>query len=66
MSQVREPADCLRCRHFFVTYDPALPRGCRAFQIKSRALPSKVIQDSSGAPCQGFEPKPTTPNVRGR
>ena len=55
-----EPPDCRRCRHYFVTYDPALPHGCRAFEIKSAPLPTKVVLESSGEPCRGFERK----NVR--
>ena len=60
--------ECRRCRHYFVTYDPPLPHGCRAFQIKSRALPSKVVLETSGEPCRGFEVKGKTesPGAGGR
>jgi len=49
--------DCRRCRHYFVTYDPTLPHGCRTFRIKSRAWPTRVVFESSGEPCRGFQPK---------
>jgi len=51
--------DCFRCRHFHVTWDPAAPRGCRAFGFKTQQLPAIVVRQSSGAPCQLFEPKKT-------
>ena len=53
-----EGPDCYRCRSFFVTYDAQRPYGCRAFGMKSRALPSVAVEQSSGAPCRAFEPKP--------
>ncbi|SIN87334.1 hypothetical protein SAMN05443662_0803 [Sulfurivirga caldicuralii] len=52
--------DCFRCRHFYVTWDPSAPRGCRAFGFKTKLLPSIVVQQSSGEPCQLFEPKQDT------
>jgi hypothetical protein len=52
----REP-DCLKCRHFFVTYDPRQPRGCRAYGFKSRELPSQVVLSASGQPCQFYSPR---------
>ena len=49
--------NCFECRHFFVTWDAAAPRGCRAFGFKTRQMPAQVVQASSGQPCQLFEPK---------
>ena len=51
------PPDCASCRHHFVTWDAALPRGCRAFGIKTRALPALVVLRESGEPCGAYEPK---------
>lgn len=48
---------CLKCRHFYVTWDEFFPRGCKALSFKSREVPSKVVFDSSGIECQKFEPK---------
>ena len=53
----RERIDCMKCRHFFVTWDPSMPRGCRAFGFKTRGLPSSSVLASSGQPCMMFERK---------
>lgn len=53
-----ERVECLRCRSFWVTWNPNLPRGCRAFGFLSREMPSSVVLASSGEPCRLFEPKP--------
>ena len=50
--------NCMLCKHFFITYEPARPRGCRAYGFKSSAFPSQVVLSSSGAPCQFFSPRP--------
>ncbi|HXI10479.1 MAG TPA: uracil-DNA glycosylase [Thermodesulfobacteriota bacterium] len=50
-------AVCVRCRHFYVTWDEFFPKGCKAMSFKSREAPSKVVLDSSGIECQKFEPK---------
>lgn len=48
---------CTHCEHFFVTWEPDQPRGCRAYEFKSVEMPSAVVLASSGRPCQLFEPK---------
>lgn len=53
-----EPVDCFKCKHFYVTWDEAKPKGCRAFGFKTNRLPSVVVFESSGEPCMKFEPKP--------
>lgn len=55
--QKRQAPDCLRCKNYFITYDPRQPRGCRAYGFKSRDLPSHVVLSSSGAPCHFFLPR---------
>ena len=59
MSGAAEPArpDCMACRHFYVTWEPAHPRGCRAFGFKTRELPAVVVKRESGRECQAFEAK---------
>ena len=47
--------DCLKCRHFFITWDNNNPRGCRFFGFKSQYYPSMLVRSSSGSPCQSFE-----------
>ncbi|HID00215.1 MAG TPA: uracil-DNA glycosylase [Piscirickettsiaceae bacterium] len=49
--------NCFECRHYFVTWDAAAPRGCRFFGFKSLQMPSIVVQNSSGRPCEAFTPK---------
>jgi len=52
-----ERINCLRCMHFYVTWERRFPRGCRAYNIKSVQMPSVVIRASSGTPCLQFSPK---------
>lgn len=49
--------DCMKCRHFYITWDPKFPRGCRTFGFKTQSLPSIQVLNSSGKPCLNFEPK---------
>ncbi|MCM3360179.1 MULTISPECIES: uracil-DNA glycosylase [unclassified Psychrobacillus] len=49
--------NCFKCRHFFTTWDANHPRGCRAYQFKTRELPSALVKRSSGVECLKFEPK---------
>jgi hypothetical protein len=55
--QRRPTAVCVRCRHYFVTYVPAQPHGCRAYGFRSKILPSQVVMQSSGQPCSLFAPR---------
>jgi hypothetical protein len=48
---------CFSCRHFYITYDPPLPYGCRAAGFKSRRMPSREMSASSGIDCQFFAEK---------
>lgn len=53
----RRPVDCYQCRHFYVTWEAANPRGCKAFRFKTHKLPSVVVEETSGEPCLKFSPK---------
>jgi hypothetical protein len=57
-----ERIDCMKCRHFYITWDPKFPRGCRAFGFKTHSMPSLSVLSSSGKPCMNFElkEKPTS------
>jgi hypothetical protein len=46
--------NCFSCRHFYITYDPQFPYGCRAVGFKSRWMPAKGVYESSGMDCQFF------------
>lgn len=47
----------MSCKHYFVTWDPAAPHGCRAMSFKGSRIPSVVVYESSGMECQLFDPK---------
>lgn len=49
--------NCLKCTHFYVTWDPNHPRGCRLFGFKTQLMPSLLVFQSTGAPCQRFVDK---------
>lgn len=49
--------DCMKCAHFYVTWDPQFPKGCKAFGFKSPQMPSLTVLSSSGKPCMNFEAK---------
>jgi len=50
----RQRVSCFSCRHFYVTWDPAFPRGCRAMGFKGRQLPGEVVRRASGVACMLF------------
>ena len=54
----KKAPNCLKCRHFHVTWDPAFPRGCRVFGIKSKRMPSLVVKENTGHHCPSFERSP--------
>lgn len=49
--------DCIHCTHFFVTWEKALPYGCKAWGIKTPRYPEAAVYASSGLKCQLFKPK---------
>ncbi|MFP3043772.1 hypothetical protein LQZ19_18325 [Treponema primitia] len=49
--------DCLKCVYFKVTWEPAFPRSCAVFGIKSRNLPSLEVLSATGRHCPSFQPK---------
>jgi hypothetical protein len=46
--------NCLQCKHYYITYEPSLPYGCRAMRFKSARNPAQVVFSSSGIHCQLF------------
>ena len=52
-----ERINCMKCQHFYVTWDPQYPKGCRAFGFKTNNMPSQTVLSSSGKPCMSFESK---------
>ncbi|MEC7278140.1 MAG: hypothetical protein VXV96_17595 [Bdellovibrionota bacterium] len=48
---------CLRCKHYFSTFDPQKPRGCKLYGMKSHAFPSLIVKNETGSDCMGFQEK---------
>ncbi len=47
--------NCHKCKHYFITWEPNHPYGCKFFNFKSKHLPSLVVFQSSGESCLKFE-----------
>ncbi|MAG33393.1 MAG: uracil-DNA glycosylase [Deltaproteobacteria bacterium] len=58
MAETDSQPDCLHCEHYAVTWDFDKPRSCHAYEFKSHDLPSQVVLESSGQPCNLFRRKP--------
>ncbi|NLM74256.1 MAG: uracil-DNA glycosylase [Clostridiaceae bacterium] len=54
--------DCLKCKYYYVTWDPMHPKGCRFFGFKSMIFPSLMVKRASGEICKGFSPKASHDN----
>jgi hypothetical protein len=48
---------CTDCKHYFITYDPKIPNGCRQYGIKCKAMPTEIVASAGQGDCRGFEPK---------
>ena len=46
--------NCIKCLHYYITYDASMPYGCRAMKFKSAKIPAQVVFASSGMHCQLF------------
>ena len=53
----RKVPPCIKCEHYYVTYDQRFPRGCRLFEIKSRMLPTYAVFRSTGQHCPAYQLK---------
>lgn len=51
---VRVPT-CRGCIHFFVTFEPAFPYGCRVMGFKCRRYPYYEVVAVTGTPCEAFQ-----------
>ncbi|AOZ93173.1 uracil-DNA glycosylase [Paenibacillus crassostreae] len=49
--------NCMKCQHFYVTWDRQFPKGCRAYEFKTAIMPSHAVFASSGKACMSFEQK---------
>jgi hypothetical protein len=50
-----ERPECIRCKHYYVTWDPNFPYGCRAFGFKSKVAPYLEVYSASQKRCLKFE-----------
>ena len=57
-----ELPECVKCMHYYVTYDPAKPYGCRAMGFKGKIMPSLMVFQASGQACLAFEEKRNVPS----
>ena len=48
---------CLKCNYYFSTYDPQVPRGCKAYKFRSLSMPSFVVKRETGEECAKFAVK---------
>ncbi|MBU3158942.1 uracil-DNA glycosylase [Clostridium frigoris] len=49
--------NCCKCIYYYITWDPAYPKGCKLYGFKSATLPSILVKQSSGIACAKFTPK---------
>ncbi len=58
--------NCIKCKHYFITFDQHAPKGCRIYKIKSKQMPSQIVkQANNGSECIGFEAK-KNPELSGK
>ncbi|MBT3982800.1 MAG: uracil-DNA glycosylase [Bacteriovoracaceae bacterium] len=53
----KKRVNCLKCKHYYVTYENAFPRGCKQYGIKTSQMPSVVVQTTTPQGCIAFEEK---------
>ncbi|WP_415036310.1 hypothetical protein [Azonexus sp.] len=47
---------CRDCRHYYITFVPNMPYGCRELGFQSAQEPARVVFNSSGQHCLYFSP----------
>ncbi|MFZ5351415.1 MAG: uracil-DNA glycosylase [Bacillota bacterium] len=52
-----ERNSCLKCKHFYITWDNGFPRGCKLFGFKTAKLPSAAVKEATGEECKNFKLK---------
>jgi hypothetical protein len=53
----KEGIDCMKCMHFYITWDKNHPKGCKVMGFKCNEMPSAVVYKASGVECLRFQPK---------
>ena len=60
MSEAK-PQICHKCQHYYITWDPQQPHGCKGMGFKSRRVPIWAVRRySHGMDCQLYRPKKKT------
>ncbi|MFQ3546390.1 uracil-DNA glycosylase [Halobacillus rhizosphaerae] len=49
--------NCFECAHFFTTWNPSYPRGCKAYEFKSKEMPASLVFQTTGTQCEQFQSK---------
>lgn len=49
--------NCLKCKHFFVTWNPQSSKGCKAYGFESNQIPSVVVALETKKECLLFQQK---------
>ena len=52
-----ERIDCMQCEHYFVTWNPKFPRGCKLYGFKTAGFPSVEVYKATGEDCIGYAKK---------
>lgn len=53
--QTNHRIPCMRCKHYYSTFDPKIPRGCKLYQFQSATMPYILVKQSTGKDCPSFE-----------
>lgn len=46
--------NCTQCKHFYITWNPKTPNGCRRYGIECKDKPSAIVAMAGMGECQGF------------
>lgn len=47
----------MKCKHYYTSFNPNTPRGCRLFGFESQVMPFVLVKQSTGADCSEFSPR---------
>ena len=57
-NMTEEKFNCIKCIHFYITWDQRFPNGCKLFGFKTRLLPASLVRNATGGKCSNFVEKP--------
>lgn len=56
-----EKINCRNCCYYYITWDKNFPYGCKIFGVKSKQMPSIIVHQSIGKPCERYNNKQFQP-----